>query len=121
MLTRQDIDEILHQLINQTQCKHRREFPTILFEIGNKNSNVDEKNDCVVSLLHRVNVSPCGEGKTKYPGRSRIKNINLHCTMWNTMTYPLLVLKKKIVRSISCQLQFKFQLLVLENYIQKLF
>jgi hypothetical protein len=36
-------------------------------------------------------VSPCGEGKTKYPGRSRIKNINLHCTMWNTMTYPLLV------------------------------
>jgi hypothetical protein len=29
--------------LENTQCEHRREFPIILFEIGNENSNVDGK------------------------------------------------------------------------------
>ena len=70
-------------------------FPQYSLKLVIKIVTLTEKNDCVVSLLHRLNVSPSGEGKTKYPGRSRIKKFNLHCTMWNTMTYPWLVFKKK--------------------------
>jgi hypothetical protein len=43
---------ILHQSTNQTQCKHRREFPIILFEIVIKIVTLTESNNCVVSLLH---------------------------------------------------------------------
>ena len=81
-------------------------FPQYSLKSVIKIITLTEKNDRVVSLLHRVNVSPCGEGKTKYPGRSRIKNINLHCTMWNTMTYPLLVFQKKL----SCQFLVNYNL-----------